>query len=302
MGVIGDKLAQAMKEKQEAKQRAKNDMTTWVWKGPKKEFAGMRCQSTFKLIDATPEQLENCFKHCKSMLFNTSKQNPGRYKLKEIVEDQINKCSTELFIRWAENKYQMSDRDALPRTLLYKDLSSLLSDPANKAQFSREDWNKIPIKSCVPNSPDEFRDVNAKQVLDGCLDLLGTFSRKHITLTFLLKLGVNLSPSDIRTLKQPNVKITETVKTKLGIPVVMKLSRNFKGLTYKELESIIHLREAKYSELDNDKLVLLRDKVLPRFSDEIDFQIYQWETIISHINTVSVSKYNKQLLPDEGLI
>lgn len=299
MGVIGDKLAQAMKEKQEAKQRAKNDMTTWVWKGPKKEFAGMRCQTTFKLIDATPEQLQECFKHCTSMLFNTSKTNPGRYKLKEIVGEQINKCSTELFIRWAENKYQTSDRDALPRTLLYKDLSSLLSDPANKAQISRSDWDKVPIKSCIPNSPDEFRDVNAKLVLDGCLDLLGTFNRKHITLTFLLKLGINLSNAEVQAMKQPNVKITETVKSKLGIPAIMNLSRNSKGLTYKELESIIHLREAKYSELNNDKLVLLRDKVLPRFSDEIDYQIYQWETLIDHINTVSESKYNTSLLPNE---
>ena len=59
MSDFGDKLALALKQKEEEKLKVKNDMNNWVWKGPKKEVAGIRCQSTTKLVDATPEQLKD---------------------------------------------------------------------------------------------------------------------------------------------------------------------------------------------------------------------------------------------------
>ena len=63
---------------------------------------------------------------------------------------------------------------------------------------------------------------------------------------------------------------------------------------------MIHLREAKYSMMSNDKLILLKDKILNRFSKEINYQIIQWEDIIKKLERVANEKYNFSLLPDSA--
>ena len=110
MGVLGDKLAAAIQEQKDREEAAKQDVNNFIWKGPKREIAGMRVQSEVKLMEATPEQLQDFYKHCISMLYSTDKQNPGRYVLKDIVKDQINKCNAELCLRWLENKYMHDDK------------------------------------------------------------------------------------------------------------------------------------------------------------------------------------------------
>lgn len=303
MGILGDKLALAIKEKKSKKNSVKNDMNTWVWKGPKKDIAGVRCQNTVKMVDATPEQLKEWYNHCISMLFNENKTNPGRYNLKKIVKEQIDNCTTELCIRWIEGRYFIegdnSERGNLPRNLLYKDLNTLLTNDENKETISRDHWNSIPLNKCMNNLPAEFRDVSVKQTLDGCLDFLGVFNRKHITLTFLLKLGIELTPEEFKEFTSEGKKALEVIRERLKIPTYLKIHRSSKGgLTFKELESLIHLKEAKYSMLSNDKLVLLKNKVLNRFIKEIDYQIISWENIIKKLEYVANTKYNFSLLPD----
>jgi AAA+ superfamily predicted ATPase len=46
----------------------------------------------------------------------------------------------------------------------------------------------------------------------------------------------------------------------------------------------------KYSELTTDQLVVLRDKVLFRFEEEIEFHISQWKEIIRQLELVANSK------------
>ena len=64
---------------QEAIASKKMDVNNFIWKGAKKEVNGNLVQEEIKLINASPEQLEKFYKHCKSMLYNTDKENPGRY-------------------------------------------------------------------------------------------------------------------------------------------------------------------------------------------------------------------------------
>jgi len=304
MGVLGDKLAEAIKEKKELKNQSKNDMNNWVWKGPKKERAGVRCQDVIKMVDATPEQLKEWYNHCISMLFSNNKNNPGRYNLKKIVEEQIDNCTTELCIRWIEGKYNIgdesTDRGSLPRNLLFKDLDNLLNQPENKKAIPRDKWNEVMLSSCMNNLPIDFRDVSVKQAMDGCLDLLGTFSRRHITLTFLLNLGLELTPEEVKEFTVEGKKVLDIIRERLKIPSYLNIKRSSKGLTFKELESVIHLREAKYSMMSNDKLILLKDKILNRFSKEINYQIIQWEDIIKKLERVANEKYNFSLLPDSA--
>lgn len=304
MGDLGEKLAAAFKEKKNEKLRIKNDMNNWVWKGPKKEVAGVRCQSTIKMVDATPEQLKEMYNHCISMLFNESNANPGRYNLKKIVQEQIDNCTTELCVRWIEGRYFSSEdvdpenRGKLPRNLLYKELLNIKDKPENK-DIPREEYNNITLRSSVmSNLPVEFQDVTINQAMAGALDQLGVFNRKHITLTFLLKLGIELTPEELKEFNVPSKKVLEEVRERLKIPSYLKLHRSDKGLSFKELESLVHLREARYSNMSNDKLLLLKNKVLYRFIREIEYQILQWEDIIKKLQRVATEKHNFSLLPE----
>ena len=55
MSDLGDKLAAALEQR-------KNDINSFIWKGPKRYVNGKRVQDEFKLIDATEEQLRHCYK------------------------------------------------------------------------------------------------------------------------------------------------------------------------------------------------------------------------------------------------
>lgn len=285
MGVLGDKLASALEVKT-------NDINSFIWKGPKKEN---RTQDEIKLVDATPDQLKEFYEHCKSMLYSTDKVNPGRYTLKDIVRDQINKCNTELYLRYLENKYLSStERKSYPRYLLMKDLKTFLD--ANIEAIPRDQWKIAKVSEAMDNIPEEFRDVTIENVLDGCLDTLGTFDKRHLSLNFLTKLGVWFTPAELKDL---TVKDEVTGKNKDRIKVIterLRLNPNTqikvssKGLSYAELRSMLTLKVKKYSDLTTEQLLTLRNKVLFRFENEIDYHISQWEERIKQLEIVANSK------------
>jgi hypothetical protein len=285
MGVLGDKLASALEAKT-------NDINSFIWKGPKKEN---RTQDEIKLVDATPDQLKEFYEHCKSMLYSTDKVNPGRYTLKDIVRDQINKCNTELYLRYLENKYLSStERKSYPRYLLMKDLKTFLD--ANIEAIPRDQWKIAKVSEAMDNIPEEFRDVTIENVLDGCLDTLGTFDKRHLSLNFLTKLGVWFTPAELKDL---TVKDEVTGKNKDRIKVIIERLRlnpntqikvSSKGLSYAELRSMLTLKVKKYSDLTTEQLLTLRNKVLFRFENEIDYHISQWEERIKQLEMVANSK------------
>lgn len=285
MGVLGDKLASALEVKT-------NDINSFIWKGPKKEN---RTQDEIKLVDATPDQLKEFYEHCKSMLYSTDKVNPGRYTLKDIVRDQINKCNTELYLRYLENKYLSStERKSYPRYLLMKDLKTFLD--ANIEAIPRDQWKIAKVSEAMDNIPEEFRDVTIENVLDGCLDTLGTFDKRHLSLNFLTKLGVWFTPAELKDL---TVKDEVTGKNKDRIKVIIERLRlnpntqikvSSKGLSYAELRSMLTLKVKKYSDLTTEQLLTLRNKVLFRFENEIDYHISQWEERIKQLEMVANSK------------
>ena len=135
----------------------------------------------------------------------------------------------------------------------------------------------------MDNIPEEFRDVTIENVLDGCLDTLGTFDKRHLSLNFLTKLGVWFTPAELKDL---TVKDEVTGKNKDRIKVIIERLRlnpntqikvSSKGLSYAELRSMLTLKVKKYSDLTTEQLLTLRNKVLFRFENEIDYHISQWE-------------------------
>ena len=289
MGVLGEKLTQAINNKE-------NSVENFVWKGPKKEVNGVRVQEEIKLLDATPEQLKHFYEHCQSMLYSEDKKNPGRKVLLNIIKEQRQKCNAELYLRWLENKYLTNipeQRVVYHRFLYTKDIREALE--LNLETIKKEDYNKTPITVLTSGVPMEFRDITISDVLLGGVDLLGLFDRSHLSLSFITKMGVWLTDKEMNELLERDKdgkarNRIDVIKERFNLRKDINLYPNEHGLSYNELRAMLNLKTKKYSELTTDQLVVLRDKVLFRFEDEVRFHVSQWEDIINKLKTVAEIK------------
>lgn len=294
MGVIGDKLNKALEAKS-----VNTNINNYVWRGPKKEVNGKFEQEEIKIIDATPEQLNQFYRHCMSMLYSKDKKNPGRYHLLNIVDEQKKKCNIELFIRWIENKYKRNipnTRPDYPRFLFLQDVRDFLNTPEALEAYPKDKYSDTYIDAVVSNYPEEFSKITISGLMDGCLDSLGVFDKSHLSLNFIIKLGVWFTNSEKKELEERDEK---TGKLKDRIDVIMerhRLKANARprtlqtGLSYAEFRAMLNLKSKKYSELTTDQLVALRNKVLFRFQNEIEYHAFQWEDRIKQIKEVAAAK------------
>ena len=289
MGILGEKLTQAINEHE-------NNVENFIWKGPKKEVNGVRVQEEVRLMDATPEQLNKFYAHCMSMLYSNDKKNPGRTILLDIIKRQRQKCNAELYLRWLENKYQTNIPDVrkpYPRFLYNSDIREALE--ANKDSIPNEEYAVTPITVLTDGVPMEFRDVTIHDVLLGAVGVLGLFDRSHISLSFITKMGVWLTDKEMNELLERDKdgkarNRIDVIKERFNLRKDIKLYPNENGLSYTELRAMLNLKTKKYSELTTDQLLVLRDKVLFRFEDEVRFHISQWEDIINKIERVAEIK------------
>jgi hypothetical protein len=141
----------------------------------------------------------------------------------------------------------------------------------------------------------EFRDVTIHDVLLGAVGVLGLFDRSHISLSFITKMGVWLTDKEMNELLERDKdgkarNRIDVIKERFNLRKDIKLYPNENGLSYTELRAMLNLKTKKYSELTTDQLLVLRDKVLFRFEDEVRFHISQWEDIINKIERVAEIK------------
>ena len=280
-----------MKEKlMEAIEAKNNDIKSFVWKLARKSDG---TQEEIKLVDATPEQLNQFYKHCKSMLYSTDKLNPGRYVLLKIIEEQRNKCNVELFLRKLESGSICADNKPYPRHLYIQDIRAYMN--AHKHEFPSNELKNISISSISGGLPREFGRISIEDVLDGGLDQLGWFDNKHITFSFILNMGVYLTPSELKEFDEKDSdgnprKKPELIKERLGLKPSVELVVKPTGLNFNELRAMINLKPKKYSELTTDQLTVLRNKVLFRLENEVLFHIEQWEERIRQLKLVAESR------------
>lgn len=288
MNILGDALTQALDAKN-------NNVNMYVWKGPKKDVNGCKVQDEIRLMDMTQEQLQKAFNHCASMLYSRDKENPGRYVLLKIIKDQRMKCNAELFMRYLENTYHPSnDRSKFPRFRYQEEIRKFLHEHELelKASYNVENLKELPI-GILENIPNEFANIPINIVIDACLDSLGVFNKKHITLNFITKLPLWFTQQEMRDLteKTEDGKVRnrlEVIKERLGIRNYIRLivdDENAK-LNYTEFRAAIQLKNKNYSQLTTDQLTLLQNKLLFYLEDEVDAHIKQWETRIKQINEV----------------
>lgn len=254
-------------------------MNSMVWKGKKVKSGDKFVQEEIKLVDATPEQLKEFHNYCEIMLNNTSKEEPGRKIVLKLVQDQRERCNAELFLRSLE-----CSEIKKPRYALNEELQKLLND------------NKLCAKDLtigqVSNCGAEFTNLPLPLIIEGCLDKLGIFYRKHLTLAFILKQGVWLTPQEMNDLteKDENGVIRnrlDVIRERLNIDKNIMFKISPKGLTYTNLRAMLQLKNKKYSDMTTDQLKVLRNRILFNLENEIKYHIDQWEKRKEQIEQVA---------------
>ena len=152
----------------------------------------------------------------------------------------------------------------------------------------------------VGNCPPEFSKIPVELLLDGCMDTLGLFFRKHLTNTFLLKQGV--WPNEQERVEFAGKKLnSKFILEYLGLnnPTPFyrppyKVRLNSKGLTFAQMKSMITLTTKKYSEMSTLQLETLRNRVLWSLENDVRFHIRQWELRKTQIAKVLASKGVKE--------
>lgn len=283
MTVLGDKLGEALNAKA-------NDINNFVWKGPKVNGV----QEEIKLVDADFYQLQKFYNHCNEMLYNKDSKYPGRVVLKDIVQDQIQRCRAELLIRWLRSEKQYTTTNCL------EDLRAIISN--NKEELTQEVIKTYAIGNIMNGLPIEFERVPISLVMDACLDSLGVLDNSHLTLNFIVKMGLWFTPQEMQKpvaegglyKKDPEtgkaVNRLEVVTKELRLNPSISLRIDNTGLSYAEFRSMCRLKRDKYANLTSDQLRLLSNKVLYRFQDQCEMQAKQWQDKIAEILKVAESK------------
>lgn len=269
-------------ERLEAAMSKKSEFDTYIWKGNKTiDENGRYKQSEKRLIDMSEKELQSAYEHCKTMLFNGDSKNPGRYSVLKLISNQRDKCGAELFLRYVESK------ELFTRFTLIGTINEFL------------DKNKEALKGMKPtigtmfsSVPDNFEKVPLELLMDGCLDRLGIFNKKHITRSFILRQGVWLTSSESKDLKENSTskeynQILE-LRERLGLKEIEKLYINSTGLNYAQMRAMMTLKpNKKYVDLTTLQLEILRNRVLFSLEEDVKKHIAAWETRMEQIEKVA---------------
>ena len=260
-------------------------LNNYVWKGPKQKVNGEITQVTIKLVDASEEELRQYFEYCNMMLHNTSKNKPGRYPVLFNVIDQEYKCNSELLLRWFRSE-EKTDQKTL--------LISIRKFIENNRDVTKP-MSHLKAKDIASKLPTEFEEVLVSSLEDACLDTLGKFNKKHLTLTFISKQGIWLTAKETSDLnkklqgEKTKSKI-DKIKQECSIPDSIDLLIKENGLTFSEFKTALEIKNDKYSNMSSDQLKLLRDKLLPTLQSNIKKHILFWESQKEKIQEVALSK------------
>ena len=265
----------------EAIEKKESDFKSFIWKGNKTlDKNGKYQQSEKKMLDMSENELKSCYNHCKTMLFNRDSQNPGRYLVLEIISDQKDRCGAELFLRFLEQNKNMS------RFSLLGTINEVLNK--NKEVFKL----KKPILEDIFSSiPEEYEKLPLSLIVDGCLDKLGAFNKKHITRTFVLKHGIWLTPTEVKDLTESETETTDRlslIRERLSLKDVEKLYINSKGINFTQMRAMLNLKpNKKYMDLTTVQLETLRYKMLFNLEETVKSHINSWEKRMEEIEQIS---------------
>jgi len=276
-----------MEEKfKEAIEKKGVDINTFIWKGNKVlDVTGKYKQTEKKLTAMSEYEVNECYDHCKTMLFNKDILNPGRYVVLETIAEQKDRIGAELCIRYTTEKYDWSRF-----TLL-----GMINDFLNNNKESFKNYKPL-IGDMFSGLPNEFVKIPLNLLIDGCLDRLGAFNKKHITRTFILKQGIWLTPTESKELVENNDRgevrdRLEVIRERLNIKEIEKLYINSKGLNYTQMRAMLNIKpNKKYTDLTTSQLETLRNRILFNLEETVKDHITAWERRMEEIEMVAEYK------------
>ena len=277
--LLGEKLKIALDSQ-------KTDIHSFIWKGTKTlDENGKYKQTEKKLVDMSQSELNTCYNHCKTMLFNKDSKNPGRYIVLDIISDQRERCGVELFLRYINQENNIS------RFSLINLINEFLD--VNKEVFKTV---KPTLSDMFSNMPEEYENLPLSLIMEGCQDRLGAFNKKHITRTFILKQGIWLTPTEAKELEKYNdLKNSDRlaiIRENLGVKDVETLYINSKGLNYTQIRAMLNVKpNKKYLDLTTTQLETLRYRLLYTLEESVKNHIVSWEDRMVEIE--QVAEYNK---------
>lgn len=131
-------------------------------------------------MDMTEFELQKAYKHCYSMLYNKSRYTPGKIVLRDSLGTLGIACVTELFVRYLIHECEI---ESIKNR---QDLLTLINKLKRECDIKNDDY----ISSVFNNLPDEYNKIKIRDLIDACLNNLGTFNNKLLTSSFLLAQGV----------------------------------------------------------------------------------------------------------------
>ena len=283
--MLKEKLTEAINAKT-------NDINSFIWKYKRNEKG---TQDVIRLVDATKEQLNEFYKQAMSMLYNSNAKTPGRYVVRSITRDQMNKCHAELFLR-EYRKGTFTGGVPCSQFTISRGIQDKINE--DKTKFPESKLKEISISELMPRVPSEYHNLSIDLVRACGLDQLGVLNTSHISYKFIVSLGVFITKEEVNALIEQDernryLSKENLVKESLGLRSDYNLKINPKGLSYPELKSMIKLKNTyikKYSSLTTEQLLTLRNKILFRFEQKVNHQIEQWEEIIRQIKKVAEAK------------
>jgi hypothetical protein len=271
-----------LKEKlTEALEKKSNNINSFVWKGEKEKVNGKYVQKSVRMVDCSVEDLKKFLKYCDSMLYNMDSGKEGRYLVLESIEQQRNCCNIELFLRWLDREKN------IPRYVFITYLKDFLNHNEDI------DQKTTPISSVIDGCPLEYSNLLIEAVINGCLDMLGSISRKHMNNAFMIRQGIWFSQDELELMAKEGVTDRLAYATKV-LKLENKDNCNLritpKGISLQQMSQMLSLHSKKYSELSTIQLETLRNRIFFSLENEVKFHIKQWENRKRQIKLVLKSK------------
>lgn len=262
-----------------------NKIEDYIWRGPRVDGV----QKEIKLVDCDLQELQKYYNHCQQMLYNENPKVPGRYVLIKVIESQIQHCRAELLVRWLRSEKNYTYQHC------YEDIQALIHK--NKEALTQHAVEKYPISMLMSEIPNEYKRVPIGLVLRASMYSLGVCDISHITLNFLVKLGIYLTQQEMQQElfeRDPNTEKArnrmEIIKEREGLNPALRLECKPDGLSYAEFHQMCKLHKDKYERFTTPQLKILSEKVFYRFQQRCEEQAKQWETKAAEIVEVAKSK------------
>ena len=264
------------------------DLNKYIWKDKAVRTTSEFIQKEYKMIDMTEKNLQLAYNHCKDMLYNNSKEDPGRYLVLDEISRQINNCSAELAVRWFCSLLDDKQNPKYSRFSLLLEIKTILEQI--KSNYPED--HTFRLQDLYSGVPTDYNPVSVESLMKACKDTLGKFNKQHITKSFIIKQGIWFTSEELNDFKEIDKlktvpEIIKTIKIRFGLDMTTDLRLKSTGLNYEQFRGMMNIKiNKKYSELTTIQLETLKNKILFAFEETVFFQITNWKNLMSQIEEV----------------